>query len=114
MGGWGLHNATTSPAHTTLDSAALESVSHQAVGKIYLYRGHPQWLYMSVNLHSGNGMVLCQVMSRSGQVTTVGSFQLTSGYGYWGSPAPGNPGSLAGARLVTTNGKVLATASFPS
>jgi len=112
VGGWALHNGTSSPTPTALDSAALVSVSHQAVGKIYLYRGHPQWLYMSVSLHGGNETVLCQVESRSGQISTVGSFQLTSGYGYWGSPAPGNPGSLKGARLVTPNGKVLATASF--
>jgi hypothetical protein len=112
LGGWALHNGTSSPAPAALASAALESVSHQAVGKIYLYRGHPQWLYMSVSLYSGDGMVRCQVVSRSGQITTVGSFRLTSGYGYWGSPAPGNPGSLAGARLVTASGKVLATASF--
>jgi hypothetical protein len=109
-GGWALHNGTSSPAPAALDSAALVSVSHQAVGKIYVYRGHPQWLYMSVSgLNSGNGMVLCQVVSRSGQISTVGSFRLASGYGYWGSPAPG---SLKGARLVTPNGKVLATASF--
>ena len=113
LGGWALHNGTSSPAPAALDSAALVSVSHQAVGKIYLYRGHPQWLYMSVGgVHSGNGMVLCQVVSRAGQITTVGSFRLTGGYGYWGSPAPGHPGSLAGARLVTASGKVLATASF--
>jgi hypothetical protein len=112
LGGWALHNGTSSPTPTALDSAGLVSVSHQAVGKIYLYRGHPQWLYMSVSMGSGNEMVLCQVESRSGQISTVGSFRLTSGYGYWGSPAPGNPGSLKGARLVTPNGKVLATASF--
>jgi len=111
LGGWALHNGTSSPPPAALDSAALVSVSHQAVGKIYLYRGHPQWLYMSVSLGSGDGMVLCQVESRSGQITTVGSFRLASGYGYWGSPAPG---SLAGARLVTAGGKVLATASFQS
>ncbi|HEX3488420.1 MAG TPA: zf-HC2 domain-containing protein [Streptosporangiaceae bacterium] len=117
LGGWALHNGTSSPTPTALDSAALVSVSHQAVGKIYLYRGRPQWLYMSVHLRSGNGMVLCQVESRSGQISTVGSFRLTGGYGYWGSPAPGNPapgnpGSLKGARLVTPDGTVLATASF--
>ena len=50
--------------------------------------------------------------SRDGHFSTVGAFRLTNGYGYWGSPAPGNPGSLAGARLITPNGHVLATATF--
>lgn len=112
LGGWGLHNGASSPAPAALDSAALVSVSHQSVGKVFLYRGHPQWVYMSVNLLSGQGTVICQVRSRDGHFSTVGAFRLTNGYGYWGSPAPGNPGSLAGARLITASGRVLATATF--
>ncbi len=69
---------------------------------------------MSVDMPSGNGTVLCQVQSQDGHVTTVGSFRLTDGHGYWGSPAAGAHGTVTGARLVTTNGTVLATASFHS
>ena len=112
LGGWALRNGTSSPAGTPLYSAALESATHQAVGKIYLYQGRPQWLYMSVNMPSGQETVICQVRDRDGHVTTVGSFRLMNGHGYWGSPAPGNPGSLTGARLVTPSGTVLASATF--
>jgi hypothetical protein len=112
LGGWAAGNGTSSPAGPPLHSAALESATHQPVGKIYLYQGHPQWMYMSVNMHSGQETVMCQVRDRDGHFTTVGSFRLTNGYGYWGSPAPGNPGSLMGARLVTAGGTVLATATF--
>jgi hypothetical protein len=112
LGGWALRNGASSPAGTPLHSAALESATHQAVGKIYLYQGRPQWLYMSVNMNSGQETVICQVRDRDGHVTTVGSFRLTNGYGHWGSPAPGKPGSLTGARLVTASGTVLATATF--
>jgi Putative zinc-finger len=112
VGGWALGNGASSPVSTSLHSAVLESATHQPVGKIYLYQGRPQWLYMSVNLPSGQEAVLCQVRDRDGHLSTVGSFQLTNGYGYWGSPAPGNPGSLTGARLVTASGTVLATATF--
>ena len=112
LGGWGLRNGTSSPASTPLNSAALLSASHQTVGKIFLYQGSPRWLYMSVDMPSGNDTVLCQVVSRDGHVTTLGSFRLADGHGYWGSPATGAPGQLTGARLVTTNGTVLATASF--
>ena len=88
------------------------SVSHQTVGKVFLYQGSPRWLYMSVDMPSGDGTVLCQVVSRDGHVTTVGSFRLADGHGYSGSPATGAPGRLTSARLVTTNGTVLATGSF--
>jgi hypothetical protein len=110
--GWGLRSATSSPASTPLTSATLLSASHQAAGKIFLYQGSPRWLYMSVDMPSGNGTVICQVRNRDGHVTTVGSFQLASGHGYWGSPVPETYGPLTGARLVTTNGTVLATATF--
>jgi anti-sigma-K factor RskA len=114
LGGWGLATGTSAPASATLSSATLQSASQQTVGKVFLYQGSPRWLYMSVDLPSGDGTVLCQVVSQDGQVTTVGSFQLADGHGYWGSPATSAPGQLTSARLVTTNGTVLATATFHS
>ena len=112
LGGWGLHAATSSPATSPLSSAALVTASHQTAGQVYFYDSGSPWLYMSVNIGSRSGTVICQVESPDGHVTTVGSFQLTDGYGYWGSPAPATDGPLTGARLVTTTGTVLATATF--
>jgi hypothetical protein len=112
LGGWGLHAATSSPAATPLSSAALVTASHQTAGQVYFYDSGSPWLYMSVTIGSRSGTVICQVEGPDGHVTTVGSFQLTDGYGYWGSPAPATDGPLTGARLVTTTGTVLATATF--
>ncbi len=119
LGGWGLHATTSSPAASPLSSAALLTASHQTAGQVYFYDAGSPWLYMSVNIPSGsgaagNGTVICQVEGPDGHVTTVGSFQLTDGYGYWGSPDPATSGPLAGARLVTTTGANLATATFPA
>ena len=115
LGGWDLHATTSTP----LSSAALLTASHQTAGKIYFYDSGSRWLYMSVNIGpgggaAGNGTVVCQVEGPDGHVTTIGSFQLTGGYGYWGSPDPVTNGPLTGARLVTTTGAVLATATFPT
>ena len=119
VGGWGLRAATSSPPASPLSSATLLTATHQSAGKIYLYDSGSRWLYMSVNIGpgggaAGNGPVLCQVVGPDGHVTTVGSFQLTDGYGYWGSPDPATNGHPAGARIVTTTGTVLATATFPT
>ena len=114
LGGWGLRSGTSAPAGAPLSSATLLSASHQAAGKIFLYDGSSRWLYMSVDMPSGNGTMICEVESRDGHVTTVGSFQLTDGRGYWGSPVPATHGPLTGARLVGPGGTVLATASFHS
>jgi hypothetical protein len=117
LGGWGLHGSTSSPTASPLSSATLLTASHQTAGTIYFYDAGSRWVYMSVNLSSGSGAlgdstVICQVEGPDGHVTTVGSFRLTDGYGYWGSPDPVTDGQLTGARLVTTTGKVLATATF--
>ena len=114
LGGWGLRSGTPAPAGTPLSSATLLSATHQAAGKIFLYQGSSRWLYMSVDMPAGNGTVICEVEGRDGHVTTVGSFQLTDGHGYWGSPVPATHGPLTGARLVGPGGTVLATASFHS
>ena len=117
LGGWGLHGTSSSPTASALSSATLLTASHQTAGKIYFYDAGSRWLYMSVNIPSGSGAVddgtvICQVEGPDGHVTTVGSFRLTGGYGYWGSPDPVTSGPLTGARLITTTGTVLATATF--
>jgi anti-sigma-K factor RskA len=112
LGGWGLHAATSSPDASPLSSATLLTATHQTAGQIYFYDGSHRWVYMSVDIGSGNGTVICQVEGPDGHLTTVGSFRLSGGYGYWGSPDPVTNGPLTGARLVTTTGTVLATATF--
>jgi hypothetical protein len=121
VGGWGLRGATSAPspvapAAASLRSATLLTASHETAGHIFLYTGSPRWLYMDVDMDAGpgagNGTVICQLMASDGRIITVGSFSLDGGYGSWGSPDPLASGSVTGARLISLNGTVLATASF--
>ncbi|HTU73273.1 MAG TPA: hypothetical protein VMG38_07115 [Trebonia sp.] len=118
LGGWGVgfsmspHPAASSQAQVPLSSATFLTASHRSVGQMFIYQGSAHWLYMWVDLPSGNGMVTCQVVGADGKVSTVGSFRLSSGYGAWGSPAPASFGAVHGARLVGPDGTVLATATF--
>jgi hypothetical protein len=118
LGGWGLRGTAPAPPSTgsttefTLHSAALITVSHHAVGKIFLYGGSPRWLYMTVDTGSGNGTVICQLEDRAGHIITIGSFRLNGGYGYWGSPEPVPAATVAGARLTAADGRIVATARF--
>ncbi|MGH3210923.1 MAG: hypothetical protein ACRDNO_24520 [Trebonia sp.] len=115
LGGWRI-GAGSAPAASSaagpLKSASLLTATHQEVGEIFAYSGESRWLYMSVDMGSGNEAVTCEVVGQNGQVSKVGTFRLADGYGSWGSPNPGNFGTLSGARLVSTDGTVLATASF--
>ena len=120
LGGWRIGIAaspTTASSvanHETgpLASGNLLTSAHASVGQVFLYSGSPRWVYMWVDLESGNESVTCQLVTASGQLHTLGSFQLADGYGRWGSPDPGNIGKVTGARLVSATGKVLATATF--
>jgi hypothetical protein len=117
LGGWRIGvGSSPSPASSSasgpLTTASLLSATHQNVGDIFLYSGTKRWVYMSVDLGSGDESVICQVVSTDGQVTNIGSFQLSDGYGSWGSQDQGSTGPLSGARLVSADGAVLATATF--
>jgi anti-sigma factor RsiW len=115
LGGWSI-GAGTAPAATSaagpLTSASLLSSTHREVGDIFLYNGTSRWVYMSVDMGTGNEAVTCQLIGKDGRVTTLGTFRLADGYGSWGSPDPGNAGALQGAQLVDDHGAVLATAQF--
>lgn len=113
LGGWGLHASTAPAESSALRAGTLVATSdHDAVGHVFVYNGESRWMYMTVDLESGNDTVICQLVGADGHITTVGSFRLTDGYGSWGSPAWTGDGPPVGARLVTANGTVLATATF--
>lgn len=120
LGGWGLHAATSpASAHASeLSSATLLTASHENVGEIYVYNGtQRRWMYMSVDMDKDaahrTGTVICQMQEANGQVMNVGTFNLADGYGSWGSPAWTGGEAPVSARLLATDGTVLATATFP-
>jgi hypothetical protein len=118
VAGWGLRTAPepSGPGGPTgsaaLSTAALFTPAHQAIGKVYLHAGSHTWMFTTVDLAAGDTTVICQLTDRAGRVITVGSFRVTGGDGYWGSPEPDQPSAVTSARLITTAGAVLATASF--
>ena len=113
LGGWGVHATATPGGQFVADDGQDDRHRRpQPVGRVFMYNGESRWMYMSVDLESGNDTVICQLVSADGHITTVGSFRLTDGYGSWGSPAWTGDGPPVGARLVTANGTVLAAATF--
>jgi hypothetical protein len=115
LGGWWIGVTTSAaprvPAQAPLHSADLITAGDKIVGAVFVYYTSSEWLYMSVDMSSA-GTVTCQVVGMNGQVRTIGSFRLTGGNGFWGSPSPRNIGPLRSARLVSPDGTVLATASL--
>jgi hypothetical protein len=112
LGGWVAHNVTSPAQQSALSSATLQSVTHRNVGEIYYYNSSTHWIYMAVDMPSGDGVITCELEGPNGHYTAVGKFRLTHGYGAWGSPAPRSDGKITGARLLSSNGTVIATATF--
>lgn len=113
LGGWGLRGGASPSPKPALSTVALVSGDHENVGQVFVYNGDPRWMYMSVDVDSGNETVICQLIGSDGRVTNVGSFRLNGGYGSWGSPSWVGDGAPVGARLVKPDGTVLASATFP-
>jgi anti-sigma-K factor RskA len=115
VGGWGLRDATApsvANSQASVTTAALVTADHQNAGLVSVYQRSPWWMLMSVNLDEvGDATVKCQLENAAGQYTTVGKFRLSQGYGNWTSTYDLR-GDIVGARLLSADGAVLATASF--
>lgn len=124
LAGWGMRStpgstATPEPtgpagraAPAALRMAALFTPGQRPIGHVYLHAGSQTWMFITVDLDIRDTTIVCQLIDRTGHVITVGSFRLANGDGYWGSPEPDQPAVITRARLITTAGVVLATASF--
>ncbi|MFD8543103.1 anti-sigma factor family protein [Streptomyces sp. NPDC059649] len=88
-----------------------------SVGEIYAHPGPHGWVFMSVDLADAgirySGKATCTLERTNGTTVRLGTFHVRDGYAYWGAPASVNPSTLSGARLTSTDGRVLATAHFP-
>jgi hypothetical protein len=82
-----------------------------SAGEIAITAAQPSWLLMSVNLDA-TGQVTCEV-DVNGREVSVGTFDLYAGRGTWGA-ALREPGAVTSARIVSSNGQVLATADLHS
>ena len=111
LGGQGGSPASVPQAAAPLLHGTLLSADHKSMGHVWAWPGKPSWLYMDVEVQQHTGMtVTCQVQQADGTTVTVGTFTLSNGYGHWGAPAPVGTGEKA--RLVDSDGTVLASATL--
>jgi hypothetical protein len=115
FGGWAVGSLVTSrsPAPVVADMrfAQFRGSDQHQVGQMFTYDGSTTWVYMSVTNASAT-TVTCQLEERNGTIVSIGSFPLSDGKGFWGREIAVDPNMVVGARLVTENGAILATATF--
>jgi hypothetical protein len=82
------------------------------IGEAFISWGRPRWVFMAVDLGSGDGIANCFLMEKGGHLLQVGSFDLSHGFGYWGAAIQAPVWQVTGARIESTDGRILATATF--
>jgi hypothetical protein len=102
--------AGASHSRTVLAEAELQQAGHD-VGEVYLYPGTPDWIVMSVHDAASASRVTCEVMSRDGSMTKLGTFHLVKGQGTWGAEYPAGT-NAAMVYLIGDTGNLVASAEF--
>ena len=109
-----VHVATDnrSPSATARPFSSRLTADGKVLGEVFLTHGSPSWLSMTLDDGSARGLVRCQVILASGEVKTVGTYLLSSGYGAWTMrvDAPGD--EVRRARLLDARGSVVAQATL--
>ena len=103
--------ATGLPGHQVL-TGLFRSDQNRNLGQITVFGGDPSWVFMNVAGSGYNGAVTCLLEADNGTVAAQGMFIIQDGVGYWSRPLPDGVKNLRGAKVVTSNGAVLAAATF--
>lgn len=117
--GWIGHAGSPSPSPAALPSSSTHALTTaqlvadgQSRGEAFVSKGHPDWLLMSVKDAGASGPVTCTVTTANGARMTIGTFQLSSGYGVWGGSLPVSPSELRTVSVAIPDGPTVATAHF--
>jgi len=84
------------------------------VGSVNTYGGYKPWMVVTLADSSTDGKVTCEVVTDDGVTHEVGSFTATDGYGAWVAPLRVSPQDVRRAEVVSSSGKVIATAALRS
>ena len=94
-----------------LDVAVLSEGGAQ-VGEAFLYAGSPSWIFMTVDGASGHGPLTCEVRTRAGATTALGSFTPSLAYRAWGATIPVRADQVRSVVLVDARHHQVATGTF--
>jgi hypothetical protein len=104
-------NVRSPSVEANLTSATL-AAHGRVLGEVMVSSGRPAWMFMTVDAGAWSSEVTCEVTLTGGKVVKIGVFRLANGYGAWGAPLPTAAANVRSARLVASNGSVLASAQL--
>jgi hypothetical protein len=104
--------AIQAPQGRVLRTGTFETTDNRVMGQIVAYRGNPSWVFMNVGGSNYSGPITCKLQVENGSTVAVGVFHLHSGMGQFSRTIQVDIGSLRGAKLVSSSGSVVASATF--
>ena len=125
--GWIAHDSQRTPSLAAIGTSpgghlrvvALVAPSWQSAGRapaprgrLYVYSGKSDWIFMDVDAGSWHGQVACVATLRDGTRLRLGTFWMSKGYGAWGVALPVSASRVRSAQVVTSGGTVIATADL--
>jgi hypothetical protein len=102
--------AQPTTAEPVLTASLMENGGN--VGRVSLYGGTTPVLTMDLAESAAQGTVTCEIVTDNGATRKLGTFRLTNGYGAWVAPLGVSPSDVRMAKLISSNGAVIATATL--
>ncbi|MEO8266268.1 MAG: hypothetical protein ABI706_12265 [Ilumatobacteraceae bacterium] len=84
----------------------------QVVGAVVISPGNPAWMLVTIQRGRWQGTVTCEATLAGGAVETIGAFKLSGEYGSWAAPLMSTASQVRSARLIDSNGNILASAQL--
>jgi hypothetical protein len=100
------------PSGDALRTGSFETADGQVLGQIVAYQGHPSWVFMNVDEPNYDGPIECKLQMDDGSIVAVGMFQLHAGLGQFSRTVPVAIDGLRGAKLLSSTGATVASATF--
>jgi hypothetical protein len=100
------------PHKDSLRTGTFETPTGEVLGQVVAYGGHPSWVFMDVGATQSTGKILCKLQLNNGSIVSTGTINLHGGTGVLSKYIHVDIHRLRGAKLFTSNGAVLASATL--
>jgi hypothetical protein len=100
------------PRGNVLRTGTFSTADSRVLGQIVAYRGQPSWVFMNVEVPDYDGPITCELQVEDGSTVAFGTFEVHQGVGRFSKRIRVDVPRLRGARLVTSTGATVASATF--
>jgi hypothetical protein len=100
------------PHGRVLRTGTFSTADGRVLGQIVAYRGQPSWVFMNVEVPNYDGPIICELQVEDGSTVAFGTFQMHHGVGQFSKIVRVDVPRLRGARLLTSTGATVASATF--